>query len=405
MRKSRNPFKGITANVVALGVVSFLTDISGEMIYPLLPLFVTQYIGASPAFLGLLEGAAESASALLKLFSGIISDRVKNRQLWILGGYSLSSLSRPLMGLAQLPWHVFLVRFSDRVGKGIRTSPRDALIADVTPPESRGKAYGFHRGMDHAGAVLGPIISTIILAFFLTDLRKLFLLAAIPAALSVLVIIFFVRETAKHKPLDSRISWRAFTKAPQGKLRVYLLILFIFLLSNASDAFILLRLTDLGLEPKLVPVFWAILNVVKALTAMPFSMLSDKMGRRKVILIGWSLYALIYAAFGLTSNPFIISALFVVYGCFYGFTEGTEDALMADLAPKGELGYAFGWYNFVLGISLLPANLLFGFLWQKTSASVAFLTAAAIAALSAFFLFIFIKRMPSAPSSKPVELE
>ncbi len=398
--QTKNPFKGIGRNVVALGVVSFLTDVSGEMIYPLLPLFLTQYLGASAAFLGLLEGAAESVSAFLKLLSGIISDRVKDRTRWILGGYTLSSISRPLMGLAQGPWAVFFIRLSDRVGKGIRTSPRDALIADTTDPALRGKAYGFHRAMDHAGAVVGPLLATMILLFFLKDLRKLFLLAAIPAALSVLVIVFYVKEAARREPVSKPFSWNTFLTLPRGKLRIYLVILFLFLLSNASDAFILLRLTDIGIAPVLVPLLWTALHIVKTLTTMPFGMLSDRLGRRKVILAGWVLYAVIYAGFGFARAPSFVCLLFMIYGCFYGLTEGTEDALMADLAPSGERGRAFGWYNFVLGAALLPANLLFGYLWKTRGAPSAFFTASGIAGVAALFLFIFIRRMPSLPASR-----
>lgn len=394
-------FKGINRNIFALGVVSFLTDVSGEMIYPLLPLFLTQTLGAGPEFLGILEGIAESVSSFLKLLSGAISDRVKDRTRWILGGYSLSSISRPLMGLAQSPWMVFFIRLSDRVGKGIRTSPRDALIADTVDPTVRGKAFGFHRGMDHMGAVVGPLIAALILTFFTKDLRTLFLLAAIPAAMSVLVIIFYVRESPKRSLTETSFSFKAFFRLPTGKLRIYLLILFLFLLSNASDAFILLRLTDIGVAPALVPLLWTALHIVKAGTVMPFGILSDRIGRRKMILIGWLLYALLYAAFGFFDEPILISALFIFYGCFYGLTEGTEEALMADLSPEGHRGRAFGWYNFILGAALLPANLLFGYLWKTSGASSAFYVAASIAAIAASFLFIFIHRMPHIPASRP----
>ncbi len=378
-----------------LGLVSFFTDVSGEMIYPLLPLFLTQVLGAGAGFLGVIEGFAESVSAFLKLTVGTLSDRVKNRPRWVLFGYSLSSISRPLMGLVAGPWSAFAVRFVDRIGKGIRTSPRDALIADSAVAEFRGKAYGFHRGMDHAGAVVGPLIATALLTFFIKDLRKVFLLASIPAAISVLLIIFFVRETASRR-VESKSKPISLTLPPKGKLRSYLMILFLFLLSNASDAFLLLRLTQVGVPVAVVPLLWTALHIVKTFTAMPLGALSDRLGRRKMIFCGWIFYALTYAGFAFTQNPWVLSALFVVYGFYYGLTEGAEGALMADLSTDGERGKVFGWYNFVEGIALLPANLIFGFLWHRYGAQSALLTAALIAALAAFLLLIFIRRVPSA---------
>jgi MFS family permease len=381
---------GLGRNVIALGFVSFFTDVSSEMIYPLLPVFLTTTLGSGAAFLGLIEGAAESLAALLKLYSGIRSDRVANRTRLVLWGYSLSSISRPLVALARGPWHVFTVRLFDRAGKGIRTSPRDALIADSVAPEARGKAFGFHRSMDHAGAMVGPIVATLLLAFvFKNDLRKVFLIAAVPAACAVLVILLQVRDPGAAK--EARPAASLSLELPSGKLRTYLLILFIFLLSNSSDAFLLLRLSSVGVAPAVIPLLWTALHVVKASTTLPLGMLSDRLGRRRVILTGWIIYALIYAAFAFVRTPIAASAIFIGYGLFYGFTDGVEKALMADLSQPGERGRAFGWYHCVEGLTLLPASLVFGFLWQKAGPQTAFLYGAALAAFACVLLALFIR--------------
>src|SRR5512136_1342798 len=240
----RNPFKGISGNVLYLGLVSLFTDISSEMIYPLLPIFLTTVLGGGPAFLGVIEGVAESTASVLKLVSGIISDRVRARKNLVLGGYGLSALARPLIGLATSPMAVLFIRFADRIGKGVRTSPRDALIADSIDPALRGKAYGFHRSLDNAGALIGPLLATLILTWFVKDMRTVFLLAAIPGAISVVLILWKVREVeaAGKKKTDADFL-RIF---PRGQLRTYLFILLLFTLGNSSDVFLILRAGQLG---------------------------------------------------------------------------------------------------------------------------------------------------------------
>lgn len=377
-------FSGISSNVLILGLVSLLTDISSEMIYPLLPLFVTSVLGAGPAILGMIEGVAESTAALLKLVSGIVSDRVEGRKRLVVAGYGLSSLSRPLVAMAASPLFVLLVRFFDRIGKGIRTSPRDALIADSTDAAMRGKAFGFHRSLDHTGAIVGPLLATGLLVWFVSDLRTVFWLAAIPGFAAVILIVIKVRDMPRSMPVAGARPGIS----PGKNIRVYLLILLLFTLGNSSDAFLLLRAGQMGVTPTRIPLLWTFFHVVKMLAAMPFGTLSDRVDRRGVIITGWGVYALAYAGFGLVSSELQIWLLFAWYGLFYGMTEGVEKAYLSDLARPEERGSAFGWYNFAVGIGALPASIIFGLIWQKISPQAAFGFGASLALLAALLLLV-----------------
>jgi MFS family permease len=380
--------RGITGNVLVLGLVSLLTDVSSEMIYPLLPLFLTGVLGAGPAFLGVIEGVAESTAALLKLVSGHFSDRVSRRKPLVVAGYGLSALARPLIALAATPGFVLGVRFCDRIGKGIRTSPRDALIADSVEPELRGRAYGFHRSMDHAGALIGPLLAAGLLGWFSLDLRTVFWWAAVPGVLAVVLLVGGIRE-ASRQFAPARSAGKAIL--PHGKLRAYLLILLLFTLGNSSDAFLLLRATDLGVAPALLPLLWAFFHLVKMLSVFPFGVLSDRIGRRGVIVAGWGVYAVAYCGFALATSAWQIWALFAVYGLFYGLTEGAEKALVADLAPAAERGGAFGWFNAAIGLGALPASVLFGVLWQEFGPLAAFGCGATLAAVAAVLLLTVVR--------------
>ncbi|HEY3307120.1 MAG TPA: MFS transporter [Desulfuromonadaceae bacterium] len=383
-------FSGINSNVLILGLVSFLTDVSSEMIYPLLPLFVTSILGAGPAFLGIIEGVAESTAALLKLLSGVLSDRMQGRKGLILAGYSLSSLSRPLMAIAGSPLFILLIRFSDRVGKGIRTSPRDALIADSTNSSMRGKAFGFHRSLDHAGAIVGPLLATGLMAWTLSDLRTIFWLAAIPGILAVVLIIVKVRDVPRIKASGTAIP----SLIPPQNIRGYLLVLLLFTLGNSSDVFLLLRASQLGVTPALIPLLWTFFHVIKMLSSMPFGALSDRIGRRSLIIIGWLVYALAYAGFALATSKLQIWLLFAWYGLFYGMTEGVEKAYLNDLSEAAEIGSSFGWYNFAIGIGALPASVIFGYIWQKYSPAMAFGFGACLACMAAMLLLGLRPRHP-----------
>jgi MFS family permease len=378
--------RGITGNVFILGLVSLFTDVSSEMIYPLLPFFLTSVLGAGPAFLGAIEGIAESTASLLKLASGIISDRVPRRKGLVLAGYSLSAFARPFVAAAGSPLAVLLVRFADRVGKGVRTSPRDALVADSTTPAARGLAFGFHRSMDHAGAIIGPLAATFLLTFVTRDIRTVFWLAAIPGVVAVILIAVKVREVERTGSGASRPG----RIVPRGAIRTYLLVLLVFTLGNSSDTFLLLRAGQLGVTPQRIPLLWTFFHVVKMSASLPFGALSDRIGRRGVIVAGWFVYALAYVGFALAATELHIWLLFAFYGLFYGLTEGVEKALLADIAPPAERGGAYGWYNFAIGIGALPASLLFGFLWQQGSPKLAFGCGAGFAGLAALLLLMFV---------------
>ncbi len=368
-------------NVLALAAVSLLTDVASDMTYPLLPLFLATTLGASATAVGAIEGAAESAAALLKLGSGWLSDRVPRRKPLILAGYGIASLIRPLIGLAQSASQVFAIRIADRIGKGIRGAPRDALIADSVDPAIRGRAFGFHRAADHAGAVIGPLLAFALLSWGGLELRHVFLLTAIPGALAVAMVVFGVREVPREVPEKSR---KLDLRAPLGRrFWSFLAVLLVFTLGNSTDAFLLLRARDLGIDAALIPILWALLHVVKALSSTPAGALSDRIGRKPLLIAGWVLYAAVYLALARADAAWQAWALFAVYGIYFGLTEGVEKALVADLVPADRRGSAFGWYNLALGVAALPASLLFGVIWDRAGAPAAFGFGAAMALVAA----------------------
>jgi MFS family permease len=384
-------------NVLALAAVSLLTDVATEMTYPLLPVFLTAVLGASATAVGAIEGAAESTAALLKLASGWWSDRVARRKPLVLAGYAIASAVRPLIGLARSVAHVLAIRVTDRIGKGIRTAPRDALIADSVDPAIRGRAFGFHRAADHAGAVVGPLLAFAFLSWAgrdPDDFRNLFLLTAIPGALAVATLLLGVREVPRPRPQES--TGRADLKAPLGKrFWAYLGVLLLFTLGNSTDAFLLLRANQLGVAPALVPILWAMLSVVKSASSTPGGALSDRLGRKPLIIAGWLLYAAVYFAFGRAGAQWQAWALFAVYGVYFGLTEGVEKALVADLVAPDRRGAAFGWYNLAVGVGALPASLLFGALWDRWGSATAFDFGALLALLAAVGMAVVAPRRPA----------
>ncbi len=383
------PRRAIGRNVLVLSLVSFLTDVSSEMIYPLLPLFLTGTLHAGASAVGLIEGAAESTAALLKLGSGWWSDRVRRRKPLVVLGYAVSSLARPLVAAAQAASQVLAVRVADRVGKGLRTSPRDALIADSVDPSIRGRAFGLHRAADHAGAVVGPLVAFAILRWRPeTPLRSLFWLAAVPGVLAVIALAWGVKEAARAPPAAR--SAAGLSGGMGRRFWAYLAVLLVFTLGNASDAFLLLRASQLGIGETLLPVLWAMLHVVKSVSSTPGGMLSDRLGRKPLIVVGWIVYAGVYVLFGRASAPWHVWALFAVYGLYFGLTEGVEKALVADLASPERRGAAYGWYNLALGVGALPASLVFGLVWDRFGSSAAFVYGAGLAFAAAVALLVVV---------------
>lgn len=375
------PAPRLGRNVLALSAVSLFTDVASEMAYPLLPLFLSSVLGAPAAAVGAIEGTAESIAALLKLASGWVSDRVRRRKPLVLLGYGIASVIRPLVGLAQSAGQVLAIRATDRVGKGIRGAPRDALIADSVDPAIRGRAFGFQRTADHAGAVVGPLLAFSFLRWGHLDLRHLFLWTAIPGALAVLALIFGVKEAPRPIAPESR---RLDLKAPLGRrFWAFLAVLFIFTLGNSTDAFLLLRASDLKVDQALVPILWALLHVVKSASSTPGGILSDRLGRKPLLIAGWAVYAVVYFLLGQAGAQWQVWTLFAVYGIYFGLTEGVEKALVADLIPQERRGAAFGWYNLALGLGALPASLIFGAIWDRWGAPTAFTFGASMALLAA----------------------
>lgn len=399
LRKIKNFFaryRNLSGNVFALSLVSLLNDTSSEIIYPLLPAFLALTLGASPFAIGLIEGFAESVASFLKLFSGYLSDKFNKRKLPVFIGYSLASLTRPFLAFVMSWQQVLVVRVTDRVGKGIRGTPRDALLADSVPPEKRGLAFGFNRAADHLGAVIGPICAFILLYFLASnpedptahDYRQVFLFASIPVALGLFVIVFFVKETP-HEPLPEnstvtpiKLSLKEF----DSNFKRFLGVIALFTLSNSTDAFLLLRAEQSGIPPAVLPLLWMVLHISKVFFSLIGGDLSDRIGRKTMIFSGWIVYALVYAGFGFMNSPWQAWVLFIIYGVYFGLTEGVEKALVADLVSAEKRGTAYGFYNLAFSITVLPASIIFGALWTQFGANVAFLTSAIISICAANLL-------------------
>ncbi len=379
--------------------MSFFTDVSTEMIYPLLPVFLAGVLGANASFIGAIEGVAETTASLLKLVSGWWSDKIGRRKLLVVVGYAIATFARPFTAMARNATQVLAIRLTDRIGKGIRTSPRDALLADSAPPQARGRAFGFHSAADNAGAVLGPLLAFLILklqgagsfegagrlaAHDEQALRNVFWLAAVPGLIALAILIVVVRDVPRREASEKE------AETPAGGLSrrfwAYLVVVLLFTLGNSTDAFLLLRANQLGVPIALAPILWALLNLVKTAGGTYGGQLSDTIGRKPLIVGGWLLYAAVYFAFGWATAAWHAWALFAAYGIFYAMTEGTEKALVADIVPRARRGSAFGWYNLAIGLGALPASLIFGAIWDRAGVPAAFMFGATLALIAALMM-------------------
>jgi len=372
--------------VKLLGLTSLFTDAATEAIYPLLPVFVTRILGGNPASLGVIEGAADATSSVLKLLAGRWSDQSGRRKPFVVAGYGIAGFVRPLIAFASTWQHVFLVRVSDRVGKGLRGAPRDAMLGAFAPEGERGHVFGFHRAMDHAGAVVGPLLATGFLWLAPGGYRTLFGLTIVPGVIALVMLLFVPEAAVARSERSPQTAAVGSVSSLPRELKRFLVILTVFTLGNSSDAFLLLRLSDAGLATELLPLVWSGLHVVKAGLSTYGGALSDRHGRRELIISGWILYAVVYAGFAASHSLFAFLTWFLIYGVHFALVEGSEKALVSDLARNHAQGTAFGWYNAVLGFGALAASLLFGFLWQSVGPAAAFFTGAALAVAAAVIL-------------------
>ncbi|MFA5144726.1 MAG: MFS transporter [Candidatus Omnitrophota bacterium] len=376
-------------NIIILGITSLLTDISSEMIYPLLPVFLVTTLGASPAILGLIEGIAESLASMLKVFSGYSSDKTKTRKPLTILGYAGSAFGKIFIYISTGWGHVFAGRLIDRLGKGIRTAPRDALIIDSAKEGKRGAAFGLHRAMDSLGASLGVFISYLLIVHYRGNIKSVFLFSLIPAFLGVLFL-FLVKEKKRElKPGVERpkFKWHALDK----KLKLFLIFTFIFTLGNSSNQFLLLRAKNMGSPLALVILFYLVYNIVYCLAAYPASRLSDKIGRRNLLVFGYLFYGLVYLGFAVNNSPGILWLLFGIYGLYMGFTDGVEKALVADIAPSQLRATTIGLHAALVGVGLFPASLLAGMLWQYFGPAAPFYFGGFMGILSSFGLWFILR--------------
>ncbi|MCK9295476.1 MAG: MFS transporter [Desulfobulbaceae bacterium] len=380
--KREKTYFGFHKNVAVAGLASFCMDVSSEMIYPLVPLFLANVLGVNKSMIGLIEGIAEATASLLKVFSGWFSDRIGNRKWLMAAGYGISTLSRPLIAIAP-GWRLILAsRFVDRLGKGIRTAPRDAIIAESAEKSRLARAFSFHRAMDTMGAVAGPAIALLLLQLYNNNYRLVFWLSMVPGALAVFVIILFIKEKKREVIIHAgrhRLTWRHF----DWKVRCFILIATLFALGNSSDAFLILRAQQTGIASALIPAVYLIFNLVYSLSSIPAGMAADRFGRKRIILAGFLLFTGLYYGFGSVETPGGIWLLFIFYGLFMGLTEGIQKAFLATIIPPEFKATAFGVYATFVGLATFPASLIAGWLWDHVSPAATFYYGSATAGLSA----------------------
>ncbi|RJP29548.1 MAG: MFS transporter [Candidatus Omnitrophota bacterium] len=378
-------------NIILLGITSFLTDVSSEMVYPLLPVYLVTVLGAGPAVLGLIEGVAESLASITKVFSGYFSDKLKSRKPFTILGYFASALGKVFLFLS-IGWGFVLVgRLLDRFGKGVRTAPRDALIADSTSKGKRGSAFGLHRAMDTCGAAVGVVLAYFLVSHYTGNFKRVFFYSLIPAFIGVLVL-FLVKE--KKEKRDEQLgrkkisfSWKGLDK----RLRLFLIFSFIFTLGNSSNQFLLLKAKDMGSPVTSVIILYLVFNVIQAVVIYPASWLSDKIGKKKLLVAGYLFYGLVYLGFALNNSLGHLWILFALYGIYMGLTEGVEKALIADISPAGLRATTIGLHATIIGIGLLPASVLAGVLWKLFGAQAPFYFGSFMGILASCGFFFVLK--------------
>ena len=382
MKKRRLP-----ATVIVLGLVSFLNDMASEMVTPFIPILIATVLGAGPVVLGLVEGAADAAASFLKLWAGRYSDvRQGRRKQLIVAGYGLSNLVRPLLALVSSWGTLLVLRSLDRAGKGLRNAPRDALLADSAHAGIHGLAYGFHRAMDNAGALAGTLLAVAALSWLHWSVSEVILWSAVPGALVLLVIVFGVHEAPRPVTGEERPQAPFLRTSPPPNMRRYLAVLVLFTFARVSESFILLRGNELGMSIVQLLLLWAVLNLVKSWASLAGGRFADAFGRRRLTLLSWSGYAASLAAFGLVEQGNALWGCTLLYGLLAGMGEGSERALISLHAGERERGTAFGWYHLAIGLSAIPAGVLFGAIWHYWNAGAAFMFAGVLALLCALLL-------------------
>lgn len=405
MNGDRDIIKGIKKNVFVLGLVSFFTDISSEMLYPIIPIFLTTVLAVPMSIVGIIEGIAESTASIMKVVSGWLSDRAGKRKPFVIYGYSLSAIAKPLLAFAST-WHfVLTARFLDRFGKGLRSSARDALIADSTEAQYRGRAYGFHRALDTMGAVIGPLVALLLLYYLDGNYRLMFLIAFVPALISIVLLFFFVSERTGGKKDSIHFKLSDFSH----EFKIFLLISMIFSIGNSSNAFLILRAKNIfenfGGVPSIITatfgsigiiavvvLTYVVYNITYSLASMPAGILSDKIGRRNVMVGGFLIFAIVYLGFALANAGYLVWLLFAVYGFYMAMTEGVSKAFVVDIVPQDKRGTAIGLYYTATGLLALVSSLIAGFLWDYIGASAPFLFGSAAALVAAVMMVVLLPK-------------
>ncbi|HON98702.1 MAG TPA: MFS transporter, partial [Bacteroidales bacterium] len=376
---------GLEKNAFFTGLTSFFTDTSTKMVYSVMPLFLLS-IGASKTTISLIEGIAESTASLLKAISGYWSDKIGKNKPFMIIGYGITAIITPLYALARIPIQILFFRFFERIGKGLRAAPRDSLISGSIKKNEAGKTFGFQKAMDNSGAIVGPLIAFLLLSIFPLNYSYIILLATIPAILGVLTIIIFIKEAkAEKKETTNKISLKLLPK----KFYFFLIIIFVFTLGNSADALLLVKTSETGIDKSYIPFVYMIFNTVSVLLAIPIGKLSDRIGREKLIILGFIVYAIVYYFFGRFNSINVFIFLFMLYGFYSALTDGSQKAMISDIVSKDLKGTGFGIYHAVLGITLLPASLIAGLLYDKVNSNAPFYFGSIMALIATILMIIF----------------